>query len=146
MTKQTIYLITALICTNACDCNPANSANQPPTIAPAVAPGPPARELLDVMQGRWQNEADTSLAVEINDDLMTHTSGGVAQEECVIEAFSDCQNVFCKSDSAMSPQGWCFIEKGKTDTVCYEVLQCDSVFRYRVFGSKDAVASSFKKI
>ena len=146
MTKQTIYLITALICTNACDCNPANSTNQGLINPPVSTPGPPANELLDVMQGRWQNEADTSLAVEIIDDLMTHTSGGVAQEECVIEAFSDCQNVFCKSDSAMAPQGWCFIEKGKTDTVCYEVLQCDSIFRYRVFGSKDAVASSFKKI
>jgi len=146
MTKQTIYLIAALFCANACDCNPANSTNQGLINVPVNKPGPPSTELLDVMQGRWQNEMDTALTVEINDDLMTHISGGIAHEESVIEPFSDCQNTFCKADSAVTPQGWCFIEKGKADTVCYEVLQCDSIFRYRVFGSKDAVTSSFKKI
>ena len=146
MTKQTIYLIAALFCTNACDCNTANTTNQGLINAPVSTPGPPANELLNALQGRWQNELDTTIAVEINDDLMRHINSGVPNEENVIEAFSNCQSVLCKTDSAALPQGWCFVEKGKADTVCYEVLQCDSIFRYRVFGKKDAVASSFKKI
>ncbi len=146
MNKCILYLIAIVSFTISCNLNPTKTPGTGEHPGNEEAPGPPAQELLDALQGRWQNLQDSSLVIEFNDDLLIRYRGNAIQEQEKIAVFTDCISASCVTDSLTASEGWCFTEIKKSARQCNQILGCDtSTLRYRALND-DKTIFYFKKI
>ncbi|MBK8196639.1 MAG: hypothetical protein IPK76_26855 [Lewinellaceae bacterium] len=146
MDKHIIYLIATVCFTISCNLNPTKTPGTAERPENEAAPGPPAQELLDALQGRWQSLQDSSIVIEFNDDLLIRYRGSAIQEQEKIAVFTDCISASCVTDSLTASEGWCFMEIKKSVRQCNQILGCDtSTLRYRVLDN-DKTIFYFKKI
>lgn len=139
-----LHFLLACFATVFFACNP---PAQPPVKPAPIAQGPSTQDLLDALQGRWQNEQDSTNIIEINDDLITYYQNGREQASHGIEVYNDCPTTVCGVDSLKASEGWCFVEKNDRETTgCVQVLDCGpATLRFQVLGGNGSVRS-FKKI
>jgi len=110
--------------------------------------GPDVNDLLDALQGSWQNERDSTYTITFSGNSMKHFNGNVLSAESEIEIDDNCQNAICKTegDSTLLNDGWCFIEKGSSGTQCNLVLNCNKqTLQYRPIDTANALAVFKKK-
>src|SRR5271154_1726291 len=104
--KTTLFLL-LLVAAQGCDVNPqkTTSANAPSGANQPVDRG----DMMTLLQGKWQNERDTSDHVEINGTRILHFNAGKLIFEDTLEVDIPCQ---CMPPIDTFPAGWCFMEKG----------------------------------
>lgn len=103
--------------------------------AQAPSKGPDGKELLDLLQGRWQSESDATYQLVVSNDSIQHLNDGKLNGVNTLEIDINCQNVACKTDSINTSDGWCFLEKGQFDIQCNLVLKADAKqLEYRALG------------
>lgn len=138
-----LAVITALhACTNTKSSNDKSTAN---TAIPQST-GPDPSDLLKTLQGRWQNQQDSTYVLEILDTKMRHFNQGKLSGETEIEIDGSCLSMPCKIDSTDLTDGWCFLEKGQFDAQCNIVVACDKTYlRYSPVGATGNV-QVFKKL
>ncbi len=119
-----------------------DTASQTDTLVSAAD----ATDLLQTLQGKWQNERDPSYILEIADDKMKRYQDGKVSMELEIEVAANCLGNACKVDSTNLLNGWCFVEKGQFDAQCNLVLKCDKqVLQYQVIGAATDTLRFLKK-
>ncbi len=143
------FVIATGIVLSACVNNsqrPGTSGDKVPDTANADAPPPDAADLLAVLQGKWQNETDSTDVLEIADTKMHHFNNGKFSFASDIEIDGKGKSIPCQVDTLDTQNGWCFVEKGQYDVQCNIVLRCDGkVLQYRALGAADGLLR-FKKI
>jgi len=109
----------------ACTNTSANSANQPGTNPELPqSTGPDGSDLLKTLEGRWENQNDSTITLEFADTKMRRFQQGVLRSETDIEIDVTCRTLTCQLDTTDLLDGWCFMEKGPSSTQCYIVLDC----------------------
>ncbi|MEZ4966970.1 MAG: hypothetical protein R2791_17135 [Saprospiraceae bacterium] len=142
MNKHNCYLIALLFFVIACKPNtkPAVAQNKP------LVTGPPTGDLLEVLQGRWQNEQDTAYFIEFSGNRMKRIEHDSVSEGCNIKVYIDCPADLCKVDSLTASEGWCFVEMRENGDRCMQILNCDTEhLQFRPLDG-DSLILSFKKI
>lgn len=122
-----ILLYCLSLCWTACGGgNPGTTPNQTPgqNLAP-LSVKPDNNDLIRALQGKWKNETNPTVWIEITGNKLKHWNGDQISAESEIEADGPCESLPCRTDSTVLADGWCFTEKGEFDVVCYRVLQCD---------------------
>ena len=129
------FALTLIACTNTA--TPATSSVPgEPGRAGTMVSNPDAADLLQTLQGRWQNEQDSTWMIEISSDKIKRYDHGKMSLEMEIEIDGTCQSNACKTDSTNLPNGWCFIEKGQYDAQCNMVVKCDKqTLWYQIIGA-----------
>lgn len=143
MTKHICYCVAALLPFFACENVPTSTTATSLTSSnsSAIVPG---AELLEALEGFWQNESDPALILEIRGEKMTRIHNNQASGEYALEAFSDCDANPCKADDSAST-GWCFTEKTADGGLqCNRVLKCDSLLRFTAVGNPEVF--KFRKV
>lgn len=104
--------------------------------AQAPSKGPDGKELLDLLQGKWQSESDATYQLVVRNDSIQHLNDGKLSGVNTLEIDINCENVACKTDSINTSDGWCFLEKGQFDIQCNLVLKADAKqLEYRALGA-----------
>lgn len=111
---------------------------------------PDPGDLLQTLQGRWQNEQDANYTLEIADTQMRHFNNGSLSHQSMIDVDGACESPVCKPEGVDTSDGWCFtemtVEQGKYGAQCNFVIVCDtSKLQYRSLSAGGA-GLSFKKI
>lgn len=142
MIKHICYCLAALPALFACE-NAATSTSTTTLVPPNSSAVVSGAELLEALEGFWQNESDPALLLEIHGEKLRRIRSNQAPEEFELEAFSDCDATPCKADGAST--GWCFTEKGANGLQCYRVLRCDnSLLEFTTSGNSEVF--KFKKV
>ena len=119
------------------------SGNKP---AQEASNGPDGKELLALLEGKWQSETDATYQLVVTNDSIQHLNDGKPSATSALEIDVNCQNVACKTDSINTSDGWCFLEKGQFDIQCNLILQEDATrLEYRALGAATG-ALVFRKI
>lgn len=110
---------------------------------------PDPNDLLQILQGRWQNIPDANYILEIADTQMRHLHKGEMTYQSMIDVDGTCQSPVCKPDGVDTSEGWCFTEmsvvKERYAAECNFVTLCSAdTLRYQVLGGSGKVLT-FKK-
>lgn len=146
MSKRITCLVATLINLNSC-------INPQPAPAPAVPAPPdkvvmalPTRELLGVLEGRWQNDRDSQQTIEVRNARLYYLHSGQVVDEYDLDVSEECGDANCHADSTLLKRGWYFTETGDGGKHCNHILQCDSTtLRYHRVDDTAGVLS-YKKI
>ncbi|MFN0213414.1 MAG: hypothetical protein ACKVT2_04095 [Saprospiraceae bacterium] len=141
-------LLTLGSCTNAPAVPKPVSAENTENGSKSAKPDP--NDLLHTLEGRWQNEQDSSYILEIADTQMQHFKNGQLSYQSMLEIDGACESPVCKPDGVDTSDGWCFtemtIDQGKYAAKCNFVTVCDPArLQYQSLSGGGTVLS-FKKI
>ncbi len=142
-----LILIAVLTALHACNnLNSKASANPNGQAEIPQNTGPDGSDLLKTLQGRWQNEQDPTMVLEIVDTKARHFIDGKLSVETEIEIDGSCRTTPCKMDSTDLTDGWCFLEKGLHDVQCNIIVACDKEYlKYNAIGVENGLLV-FKKL
>lgn len=142
--KRGLFILTMLAMLQILACKNPNQAQTPPPETQQSNVNPDNNDLLQTLQGKWQNVTDSADVLEITDSKMRHIIGGKFSGESDIEVDGSCTNVSCQG--AAAEDGWCFLEKGQFDIQCNRVVKCNpDSLQFVAIGAANG-QMSFKKI
>jgi hypothetical protein len=125
-------------------CNNAAKKEKAAAEAAASKAADLAASNMDLMQGRWLSEKDSTYVLEIKGDQMSHINGGKLTVSTTIKPDVNCTNSACTFNNEQ-PTGFCFIESAQDD-MCHKLVECDGeVLKYYGIGTTGQMLS-FKKI
>ncbi len=105
---------------------------------------PDNNDMLLLLRGKWQSEADSAYVVEFTDSTLRHFNNSQLTHETMLELDAQCENVACQP--ARDSTGWCFLEKGQSDIQCNLVMKCDkNNLKFAAVGAANGLLS-FKKL
>jgi hypothetical protein len=149
---NSILLMAGILTYLACQNNPkaaeSSASSTEGTSKRTAIPDP--NDLIKVLQGRWQSEADPNYILEISDTQMTHTQQGKVVHQAAVDVDGACQSPVCKPDSVDTSDGWCFTEMtivdGKYRAECMFVTTCNTnQLQYKPLGGSGN-SQKYKKI
>ncbi|MCA0236498.1 MAG: hypothetical protein LCH81_08955 [Bacteroidetes bacterium] len=142
--KRAMWVLAVLATFQIWACKNQNQAQNTAQQTEQTKSEPDNNDLLETLQGKWQNTADPAYSLEIVDTKMRHFNGGKLAGETDIEVDGFCSNVSCQG--AAAEDGWCFLEKGQFDIQCHLVAKCTpDTLRFSDVGTESGM-QSFKKI